>query len=159
MRKRRTALLGAAAAVLVLMTGLTGSALADPGAEAGPGETVAICRTGDGKEVEVKLGVPVKIEGEGGPTLTVTKATTATVMATAVAPGAEGSEGAPPPEGATKVERAEVGGKMEGKLEAVPALPAVGPDGKPLPAPVGPDGKPLDLANAETLHCTTTAAK
>lgn len=146
MFKRRIAILGAVG-VLVL-TGLAGSALADE--TPAPAGSKVVCKTSDGQVIEFAERVTA-IEARKGPDGTILMAE-AEPPARAVRVSELGAEQGT----AHRVEEPDGKDVEKGHVATVvPAEPAVGPDGKPLPAPVGPDGKPLPAPeHAETITCS-----
>lgn len=133
MFKRRIAVLGAVG-VLVL-TGLAGSALADE--TPAPAGSKVVCRTSDGQVIAFAERVKA-IEARKGPdgSILVAEAEPPTAVKVSDLAAEQGT--------AHRVERRGGPDLEKGHAAtAVPAEPAVGADGKPVPAPVGPDGKPL----------------
>ncbi|WP_084965936.1 hypothetical protein [Thermoactinospora rubra] len=133
MRKRRAAVLGAAA-VLALMTGLSGSALADEGPG---GEKTLVCKTSDGKRFEVSAATPAKtVDLADGTAVAVTRA-----------PDAAPAEGTVERIEFTRVVPADEAGEWKEAVPAVPAEPAAGK------AKLADEAAPVD-GHAVTITCT-----
>ncbi|GAA4054132.1 hypothetical protein [Nonomuraea soli] len=153
MRKGRVALLAGAVALLA-MTGLSGSAMADPAPGPAGTEGVIVCETGDGQKFEVKPGVPVTFQDGKGEVM-VTRAAEAQPV-----PGGEtvkgeirlrdGGEAVPAkPLEEGESHAAAAGVAADGPTaHAVPAEPPVDKDGKPIV--IDPDKAP---EGALTIAC------